>query len=84
MDLPTSVESLVATYASFGESAGVLLTGPSQGLKIRGGLVVLCEDNVPLPPVEIGLTDLPKTGGAEAPPAPPPFPTGLLNMCRNE
>ena len=45
-------------------------SGPSQGL-IRGGrLVVLGGDNVP-PLVEIGLTDLPKTGGAKAPPAPP-------------
>ena len=46
-------------------------TGPSQGLKIRGGLVVMGGDYVP-PLVEIGLTDLPKTGGgAKAPPAPP-------------
>ena len=37
-----------------------------------GGLVVLGGDNVP-PLVEIGLTDLPKTGGAEAPP-PQPLP----------
>ena len=39
--------------------------------EIRGkGLVVLGEDNVP--PVEIGLTELQKTGGGEAkaPPAP--------------
>ena len=35
-----------------------------------GGLVVLGGDNVPHL-VEIGLTDLPKTGGAKAPPAPP-------------
>ena len=44
-----------------------------------GGLVVLGGDNVP-PLVEIGLTDLPKTGrGAKAPPAPPapPLATGL-------
>ena len=34
------------------------------------GLVVLGGDNVS-PLVEIGLTDLPKTGGAKAPPAPP-------------
>ena len=34
-----------------------------------GGLVVLGRDNVS-PLVEIGLTDLPKTGGAKAPPAP--------------
>ena len=41
--------------------------GPSQGPKIRGGgLVVLGGNNVP-PLVEIGLTDLPKTGGAKAP-----------------
>ena len=32
-----------------------------------GGLAVLGGDNVP-PLVEIGLTDLPKTGGAKAPP----------------
>ena len=42
--------------------------GPSEGLKIRGGPVVLGGDNV-APLVEIGLTDLPKTGGAKAPPA---------------
>ena len=41
----------------------VNIAGPSQGLKIRGGLVVLGGENVP-PLVEIGLTDLPKTGGA--------------------
>ena len=40
-------------------------TGPSQGLKIRDGHVILGGDNV-LPLVEIGLTDLPKT--ARAPP----------------
>ena len=34
------------------------------------GLVVLGGDNVS-PLVEIGLTDLPKTGEAKAPPAPP-------------
>ena len=34
-----------------------------------GGHIVLGGDNVP-PLVEIGLTDLPKTGGARAPPAP--------------
>ena len=42
--------------------------GPSQGLKIReGGLVVLGGDNM-RPVVKIGSTDLPKTGGAKAPP----------------
>ena len=35
-----------------------------------GGLVVLGGDILPLP-VEIGFTDLPKTGGAKAPLAPP-------------
>ena len=50
--------------------SGEFTTGPSQGLKIRGGLVVLGGDNVP-PLVEIGLTDLTKTGGAKAPLAPP-------------
>ena len=41
------------------------------------GHVVLGGDNVP-PLVEIGLTDLPKSGGgARAPPA-PPLVTGLL------
>ena len=44
-------------------------TGPSQGLKIRGGHVVLGGDNV-LPLVEIGLTDLSKSGRALAPPGP--------------
>ena len=41
-----------------------------------GGHVVLGGDNVP-PLVDIGLTDLSKTGGARAPPA-PPLATGLL------
>ena len=37
----------------------------------RGGLVVLGGENVP-PLVEIGLTDLPKTGGGgHVPPRPP-------------
>ena len=40
--------------------------GPSQGLRIREGLVVQGGDNVPPPLVEIGLNDLPKTGGAKA------------------
>ena len=40
----------------------VFKAGPSQGLKNPGGLVVLDGDNVSLL-VEIGLTDLPKTGG---------------------
>ena len=44
-----------------------------------GGLVVLGGDNVP-PLVEIGLTDLPKTGGAKAPPAPPPLATALIDV----
>ena len=35
-----------------------------------GGHVILGGDNVP-PLVEIGLTDLPKSGGARARPAPP-------------
>ena len=41
------------------------------------GLVVLGGDNVP-PLVEIGLADMPKSGGAQAPPAPPTLATGLL------
>ena len=40
-----------------------------------GGHVILGGENVP-PLVEIGLTDLPKSGGARAPPA-PPLATGL-------
>ena len=45
-----------------------------------GGHVALGGDNVP-PLVEIGLTDLPKTGGgAHAPPA-PPLATGLSSVC---
>ena len=44
------------------------LTGMQQGLKIRGGQVVLGGDNVS-PLVEIGLIDPPKSGGAAAPPA---------------
>ena len=41
-----------------------------------GGHIVLGGDNVP-PLVEIGLTDLSKSGGAQAPPA-PPLATGLV------
>ena len=40
-----------------------------------GGHVVLGGDNVPSL-VEIGLADLPKSGGARSPPA-PPLATGL-------
>ena len=48
-----------------------ILAGMQQGSKIWGGHIVLGGDNV-LPLVEIGLTDLPKSGGggARAPPAP--------------
>ena len=49
------------------------ITGPSQGLKIRGGgLVVLWGAESALL-VEIGLTVRAKTGGAEAPPSPPAY-----------
>ena len=50
--------------------------------KNLGGLVVLGGDNVP-PLVEIGLTDLTKTGGAKAPLAPPPGdgPAFINNVC---
>ena len=41
-----------------------------------GGHVLLGGDNVP-PLVEIGLTDLPKSGGGTCPPT-PPLATGLL------
>ena len=41
-----------------------------------GGRVILGGENVP-PLVEIELTDLPKSGGARAPPA-PPLATGLV------
>ena len=44
--------------------------GPSQGLKIRGGHVILGGENVP-PLVEIGLIDLPKSRGGMATPATP-------------
>ena len=40
------------------------------------GHIVLGEDNVP-PLVEIGLTYLPKSGGARAP---PPLATGLVSV----
>ena len=45
-----------------------------------GGLVVLGGDVSPL--VEIGLTYLPKTGGAKAPPSPPDYdsPVGGLQL----
>ena len=42
-----------------------------------GGHIVLGGDNVP-PLVEIGLTDLPKTGGAKAPPSDSPASTYLV------
>ena len=42
------------------------------------GHIVLGGDNVPHL-VEIGLSDLPKTGGARAPPA-PPLATGLRSV----
>ena len=42
----------------------------------QGWHVILGGDNVP-PLVEIGLTDLSKSGGAQAPPA-PPLATGLV------
>ena len=45
-------------------------TGPSEGLKIRGVPVLFGGHNLP-PLAEIGLTDLPKSGGAMAPPTPP-------------
>ena len=44
-----------------------------------GGHIVLGGDNVP-PLVEIGLTDLSKSGGAQAPPA-PPLATGLMKIA---
>ena len=47
-----------------------------------GGRVVLGGDNVP-PLVKIGLTDLPKTGGAYAPPA-SPFDTCLSRENSND
>ena len=39
------------------------ITGPSHGLKIRGRGARSNEVGIMCPPVEIGLTDLPKTGG---------------------
>ena len=46
-----------------------LLPGLSQGLKIWGGTYYCV--GIMCPPVEIGLNDLPKTGGRpSAPPAP--------------
>ena len=62
----------------------VYIREPPRGHHVRavarsenpGGLVVLGGDNVS-PLVEIGLTDLPKTGGALVPPA-PPLATALL------
>ena len=59
-------------------SEGALLLAPRRHatrFKNPGGHIVLGGDNVP-PLVEIGLTDLPKSGGARAPPA-PPLATGL-------
>ena len=51
---------LVKSWNRYFEQWYCYHSGPSQGLKIRGGLVVLGRDNVP-PLVKIGLTDLPKT-----------------------
>ena len=44
--------------------------GPLEGIKIRRVPVLFGGHNLS-PLVEIGLTDLPKSGGAMAPPAPP-------------
>ncbi len=53
------------------KGGGISRGGPLQGLKLRGGgLVVLGGDNVSPPLVKIGLTDLPKTGGLK--PCQPP------------
>ena len=48
-------------------AAGWSKAGPSQGLKIWGGHIVLGGDNMPSL-VEIGLTDLQKSGEARVPP----------------
>jgi hypothetical protein len=48
-------------------------SGASEGLKIRGCQYYLGGHNLS-PLVEIGLTDLPKSGCTMAPPAPPGTP----------
>ena len=61
-------------------------TEPSEGLKIRGCQYYLMGIICP-PPVEIGLTDLPKSGAAMATPTPPgttPLDKALLlTHCRH-
>ena len=61
---------MVANYFQSGEVFHISHTRAVARSEVLGGLVVLDGDNVS-PLVEIGLTDLPKTGGAKAPPAPP-------------
>ena len=48
----------------------ILTSGPSEGLKIRGSQIYLMGIIFP-PLIEMGLTDLPKSLGAMAPPVPP-------------
>ena len=63
---------LLDTYSKYLDYLSTYLTrtGPSEGLKIRRCQYQCSGHNLPLL-VEIGLTDLPKSGGTMAPPAPP-------------
>ena len=58
-------------------------TEPKESLKIRGGGTNINVVGIisPLPPVEIGLTDLSNAGDTMDPPA-PTVPTGLKDTCR--
>ena len=59
-------------------------SGPSQGLKIFWGLVVLGGDNVS-PLVEIGLADLPNIGGAQPPPCDGPvWYIAFIYLCKTK
>ena len=71
----TSYKMNVKFYFYFAEKCNTYrslwpITGPSEDLKIRGCQYYLV-GIICLPLVEIGLTDLPKSGGAIAPPVPP-------------
>ena len=67
-------------YSGFNLELKKNVTGPLQGLKIRGGLVVMDGDNVPIL-VEIGWIDLQKTGGGGVNPPQPPACDGPV--CRH-
>ena len=66
---PLLQNSLVHTYLALLETEKFIYRAVARS-ENPGGLVVMGGDNVPTL-VEIGWIDLPKTGGAKAPPALP-------------